>query len=395
MNIPVDTLVEGDGHPDSLRSTGAGGATANMSESNNDVSMASGRSSNGSAPRAMIHRKILDAAESQPDASIQKIADDVAGATPELVEKVLDEYGDPAQEATDQQGTAGVTSQPTVPSSDDQQLENMTDNHDNQDLDGDTDDQTDATAASGSTDTADESGSTDTSDEPRSTDTAVESGLTVPNPETLTEIQLETLRAVHDRPTATQAELASEFDITAASVGQRVNAIEGFDWSERRAFTEAMFDSPAGTSGSADAESETTTDVAEAETETATSTAEAETETTTSTANAGNGTTPTGAETDGGTAQPTGGPEAGVDATAVDSGADDDVTTCECADEVEALAARIDRLDQRLAEQSPAASESLGPDLVHKVTHACMQSDQISEEEELRILRSLMGTDDN
>ncbi|MFB6233651.1 MAG: winged helix-turn-helix domain-containing protein, partial [Haloarculaceae archaeon] len=49
------------------------------------------------SPRAVIHRRILDVAESRPDASLEAIGDEVAGATTDLVEQVLDEYGDPAE----------------------------------------------------------------------------------------------------------------------------------------------------------------------------------------------------------------------------------------------------------------------------------------------------------
>lgn len=356
-----------------------------MGKSNDNSSSASSCVSKQTTPRATIHKQILDVAESRPEASIEAIADNVAGGTPNLVEKVLEEYGDPGEAATDQQGTAGATPQPATPTSDTKQLEAMPDSHDTRDPEDETDDQTDATGASESADAAADSGSTDA---------AEGSEPTVPDPETLTETQLETLQAVHSRPTATQAELASEFDITAASVGQRVNAIDGFDWSERRAFTEALFDSPAGTAGSttAEDESEATTSTVEAESETATSTIETESETNTSMATAVNGTAPSRAEADGGTARSTGRSEPGMDESATDGGADDDVTAREYPEEVKALAARIDRLDQRLAEQSPAAAGGpLEPDLVHKVTHACMRSDRISEDEELRILRSLMG----
>lgn len=52
--------------------------------------------SEGKAPRAMIHKRILESAESAPEASLESIAAEVAGASPALVERVLDEYGDPA-----------------------------------------------------------------------------------------------------------------------------------------------------------------------------------------------------------------------------------------------------------------------------------------------------------
>lgn len=53
----------------------------------------------------MIHKKILDRAEEDPSLSIQALADDIAGASAELIEAVLEEYGDPGDEDPD--GAAG------------------------------------------------------------------------------------------------------------------------------------------------------------------------------------------------------------------------------------------------------------------------------------------------
>lgn len=49
-------------------------------------------------PRAMIHRRILDVANNMPDASLKEIANEVSGASSELVDSVLAEYGDPSDE---------------------------------------------------------------------------------------------------------------------------------------------------------------------------------------------------------------------------------------------------------------------------------------------------------
>jgi len=45
-------------------------------------------------PRALIHRKILDVTEANPDASPTAIASEVDGASPTFVEQILDEFGD-------------------------------------------------------------------------------------------------------------------------------------------------------------------------------------------------------------------------------------------------------------------------------------------------------------
>lgn len=51
---------------------------------------------NQATPRAVIHKQILDIAETQPDSSVEEIASEIPSATVNLVEKVFDEYGDPA-----------------------------------------------------------------------------------------------------------------------------------------------------------------------------------------------------------------------------------------------------------------------------------------------------------
>ncbi|WP_161625153.1 MarR family transcriptional regulator [Halosimplex carlsbadense] len=66
------------------------------------------------------------------------------------------------------------------------------------------------------------------------------------DPAALTDKQWETLRAVHREPTATQEEIAATLDVTRATVSKRVNEIEGFDWTNRRAFVKRLFDEEPG-----------------------------------------------------------------------------------------------------------------------------------------------------
>lgn len=63
----------------------------------------------------MIHRRIMDEAADRPDASLDVLADVVPGASPELVERVLDEYGDPADETGDTQHEGDEDGGNTVP----------------------------------------------------------------------------------------------------------------------------------------------------------------------------------------------------------------------------------------------------------------------------------------
>lgn len=152
--------------------------------------------STGALPRAVIHKKILDEAEAAPDASINAIANAVAGASVDLVERVLDEYGDPLEpgQKTD------MTNQPqpkeavsTTEGMNGQEKENQRQTGELPDLD------------------------------------------------TLTDKQSETLRAICKHPEATQAEIAEMLNVTSATICNRVNNINGFDWNRRRELVDSLF----------------------------------------------------------------------------------------------------------------------------------------------------------
>lgn len=64
--------------------------------------------SQANSPRAVIHKRILDVAEQNPNASIETIANQISGANLGLVEKVITDYGDPAE--PDESETAPVFS---------------------------------------------------------------------------------------------------------------------------------------------------------------------------------------------------------------------------------------------------------------------------------------------
>ena len=167
-----------------------------------DTVVAESDGSEASQPRALIHKKILDTAQSNPTASTEEIATEVSAASVELVEQVLQEYGDPAAE-------------------DDQPVES-----DKQDAVGD------ATPEP-------EDGET----EPRlSGETGPSEDGEVVDLGALDEKQRETLRAIHRQPTATQAEIADALDVSRATIPKRVNDIPGFDWPSRQAFVETLFE---------------------------------------------------------------------------------------------------------------------------------------------------------
>ncbi|MFC4988882.1 MarR family transcriptional regulator [Saliphagus infecundisoli] len=271
---------------------------------------------------------------------MEAIADEVSGATTALVEQVLEEYGDPAETATEETGGGSPDQDDDEPEADEDAGVGSEGN-----------DAQAVVASDGGPATGADGEPTGTTDEPVS-----------PDPEAFTETQLTTLRAIHAQPEATQAELAAEFDVTSASISQRVASIEGLDWPDRQAFTETVFGAPAGGSeGAVAAEPD-----------------------------GGTATGVEGAGTGGGDAVEAVGDESG--GTPSESG--DEATVQEApalADQLDVLSARVDRLDQQFEDRSASGGVALDPDLVHKVAHACLQSEAISEDEELRILEGLLG----
>lgn len=160
-------------------------------------------------PRAVIHKKILDAASSRPDASLEELTTAVNGASETLVERVLDEYGDPA---------AGSQDDPqTEHDQDDEQTE-----HEGDGDRSDMSEQKSNGARSPATDRATR---------------AVESESAE-----LTGKQLEALQLIRVNPDATQRDLAERLDVTPSTVNDRLNSIEGFDWEHRQAFVESVLD---------------------------------------------------------------------------------------------------------------------------------------------------------
>ncbi len=381
---------------------------------------------------------------------MEAIADDVSGATVAIVEQVLEEYGDP--------GTA-----------------------DGDDSTGDTDgDEREESFAADSTDAesvtavSDEAESAMSEHDSRS-DARLELSL---EPADVTEKQLETLEEIYDRPDATQAALADTLGVSSATISQRVNAIDGFSWSNRREFVEVLFDDGAWfeeTDGTVDetdrtdsepesdlvadgttteepatdgpetdgevalertesnagsdtesAESdgertavqtepggertavrtesggEGTIERTEADGESTIERTEADGENTVERDEADGGDTVVRAESDGERA-PKSHADGGVDARApVRSTESDTGEMClaasesvgELSERLEAVTQRLESLERRLADDAASSGGVLSdPELAHKVVHACLTADHISEEEELQLLKELTTAD--
>jgi len=259
----------------------------------------------------MRHKQILDVAAEKPEASIEELAAEVPSATAELVERVLEEHGDPAEN------------------------------------DG--------------TDAPDES--------PGDTSTGSES---YPAPGDLSSAERETLQAIQQHPAASQRDLAEKLDVTASTVSNRVNGIDGFDWADREAFANAVFCDEAPESVPALAETETQASQPEP------------------TESAG-----VPDEGDERTSEPDTASDDGDQSSAAAATAAGEVNTTLTMFQstVEDLSAQLAELESRVETVTDGGNSPQpfqDPELVHKVVHACMNSDKISEEEELRILDSLL-----
>jgi DNA-binding MarR family transcriptional regulator len=194
------------------------------------------RTTTATQPPAIIHKRILDAAEANPNASIDGLADEIGGASPSLVERVLDQYGDPAaaeSAANDPGGDRADAGDPTGATAD----EPDADGDGSHDGDGDANTGADGheNGPSGVTPAAD-AGEDDRRTTPGSPDDAAdtEAAATTDGPEEATSSQADVTsgsadaeepaatagesgdesRAATDAPTATTAEGTRETDAT-------------------------------------------------------------------------------------------------------------------------------------------------------------------------------------
>jgi hypothetical protein len=293
----------------------------------------------------MIHKKILDVAQSNPNASLRGIADHVDGASELFVERVLEEYGDPATDRPRTKRADGHgestrdtdvdTDQSTMDDSPDQETELKIPDLTNEtkaerrprgstDLDA-PDSEVSAESDTGArTDSRDDTSGTDgvAADrltEADSDDSGSNHESQVTDPAVLTDKQWETLRAVHREPTATQEEIATTLDVTRATVSKRVNEIDGFDWTNRRAFVKQLFDEEPGDGGPR-IRNRPTRD-----------------------------------------------------------------------DQIHDLESRISSLEERIGDR-PVRSDTAewDPDLAHKIIHACLDAEYLSKEDELALLRRIL-----
>ncbi len=262
---------------------------------------------------------------------MEELAADVSGASTTLVEHVLEEYGDPAEPLADGES--------------DDELDDVTDDR----YDPETD-HPDVTMSK---------------PDVRSTADPV-SDLT-----RLSEKQRATLRAIYEHPDATQRDLAEMLDVSRTTVNQRVNSIDGFEWDSRRTFVGRIFDNGATTTESDDrAESAEPTESDESVGSDEPDESDGSPDSVTAGTTRGDG------------------PTDSTDAEALDASP----LAEELSEQVEELSQRVAALEDRLAELSaPPRSAFADPALVHKVVHACMTSEHVSEDEELRIIEEVLA----
>jgi hypothetical protein len=275
----------------------------------------------------VIHKRILDAAESEPSASMEELATDIGGASTELVERVLDEYGDPG-------GTESVPDEAHARADrgcgvDGSGIPDTTDVGTDEHMDEHTDENGESTWARNGTD--------------RDART-IENGRSDGAYAELSDGQLRALRLVERNPDATQGDIAAEFDVTRATISRWLNDVPGFEWSRRGEIATRILNGDAN-----------------------------------------------GKANDRGVPDGSGGDEAGGHGSG-----DDEVGAGGAETErPEALDRRLERIEGRIdrleAGAGTEASAGVDPELAHKVVHACLNSDRISEAEELHLLKELMG----
>lgn len=317
-----------------------------------------------SYPRSVRHKQILDKAAAHPDASMDELASMVPSATAELVERTLDEYGDPAAgeesnspDGGDEQDAAPGDASGTDagPSTDGGAAPDMTDatttstdNATESPASPEAGDQTDADDGetsddASSVDTAPDSedghdeaepaGETDTD---RGDDGPPTGGDTDPSPVAadLSPKQRAVLELIAADPTATQREIGEELGVSSATVNNRVNSIDGFEWTDRASFVETVLE------------------------------LEAETE-----------------------SEP-------VETAASESPGEVESTLSDIEGHLTALDERVGSLEAQIEQAADACDQSTSglddPELVHKVIHACLESERISEDEELQLLEQIL-----
>lgn len=328
-------------------------------------------------PKSVRQKQILDVAEANPDASLEEIADEVPGTTAAVVEQVLDEYGDPAVDDSDADPTSTGDESDTEVRSDESADDVAGSTVDSTPPADDTGEETSDVGSPSGGETPDEISPKDEPVEKQS-ESIGESVLEERPPANLTDFpnrQRELLESIYEHPEATQRELAAHLDVSRTTVYNRVRNIDGLEWNDRHRFVDAVFN---GGVDRADIES----DAGEAKSDSGDDDREIAAR---NVDDGGHDTERSRYDTGGGTANSSRGDVEITNGAAI-NGTDSSVGIGDLIERVEAVESHLDDL----VAKSESDGLSTDPELVHKIAHACLYSDTISEEEELQILRNLL-----
>lgn len=353
------------------------------------------RGSQPNVPRAIIHKKVLDAAESNPNASMEQLAEQISGASLSIVERVLAEYGDPA--APDDEDRESLEEETDDTST---ELEpDLTIHEQSIGVDADSRQGTFEAIADGDGSKTDTNTREEMTPEPeaQNEDEIDEENGEPPavSPSDLTEKQLETMQVIATRPDATQVELGERLGVTSATINQRINAIDGFQWSKRHEFVDDLF------------EETPVVEMEDASNETDSASAadsvgipiEAQLE--------------SGRSADAATRNPREAlvrlqhdeGESSTERSDSETDADRSCVNEELAratiDSLEELTGRLIELSRRIETLERCSEGSrpgsvparADPELTHKIVHACLNADNISESEELQILKTILPSE--
>lgn len=265
----------------------------------------------GTIPKSVRHKRILSLAEDRPDASLEALADEIPTATVDLIEHVLEQYGDPA------------SNEDGDPPDGSSQTPDMATNDSTDESNAGVESMEEAPPDDADSDTTDPSVHSPNNQDETDGDGEESESADLPSASELTDIERETLALIRENPTATQRELGDILGVSPATISNRVNAIRGFEWGDRASLVDEILadTNPNEYSNHMAAENVTVTD------------------------------------------------------------------------QLETIADRLDALEARLDDRSaPSEPESIFADseLIHKVIHACMESDHLSEEEELQVIRDVL-----
>jgi transcriptional regulator with XRE-family HTH domain len=292
----------------------------------------------------MIHQRILDVAKSNPSATLEGIADEISGASIDLVERVLDEYGDPAE------GQQGGHDAEATPESEDRQdsVDGKTpedEDHDQQE--GMMEQESEESGLREEPPIVEETGENELVGEspPEKAEEADEedvNGQGTVDAADLTEKQLRTLRLIAENPEATQGDLAERLDVTRATVSRWLSDIPAFEWTERQEFITTMLEDDENAEGTTPDEFVQLDDRL------------AETE----------------------------------------QSVPDDVGRSEFEridERLNEIEGRLERMQTGTDTETESTHLVVGPELAHKVVHASISSDLLTKEEELQLLKDLRG----